>query len=116
MRRLTSPVLEGAVKCAHLRKPQQESDFADSKPTFNQVTHCEFVTHFGQNLAKIRPFLFQPAMQSPGAHTESGRELRKFRLAVREFLREEAAHRVGSRLGLRQLCKERYHLGFDNRL
>ena len=116
MRRVTSPVLEGAVKCTHLREPQQESDFADGKSTFNQMAHREFVTHFGQNPAKIRPFLLQPAMQSPGTHTESRRKLRKFRLAVREFLREEAAHRVGCRLGLRQLCKERYDLGFDDLL
>src|SRR5580704_13487989 len=116
MRRMTRPVLEGPVKCADLREPQQECNFADGKPTFHQVAHREFATHLGQDTAKIRSFLLELAMQSPGTHAEARRNLRKLRLAVRKSLGEEAAHRVGCRFGLRQLCKQCYDLGFDDAL
>jgi hypothetical protein len=55
-------------------------------------------------------------MQRPGAHTKSRRKLLKLRLAVRKFLGEEAAHRIGCRLSLWPLRKERYDLGFDDLL
>jgi hypothetical protein len=116
MRRVTGPLLESPVKCAHLREPQQKGNLTDSKTTFDQVAYCKFTTHFGQNLPKIRSFLLQPAMQRPGAHTKSRRKLLKLRLAVRKFLGEEAAHRIGCRLSLWQLRKERYDLGFDDLL
>jgi hypothetical protein len=37
-------------------------------------------------------------------------------LAVRKFLREKTAHRIGCCFGLRQLRKERHDLSFDNSL
>jgi hypothetical protein len=36
------------MKRAHLRKTQQESDFANGQPPFGQVPNGEFTSYFSQ--------------------------------------------------------------------
>ena len=111
---MTGPVLEGPVKCAYLGEPEEKCDLANGKPMLDQVAYRQFATHFGQDTAKSGSFFLQPAMQSPGTHAKSLRQLLEFRLTIGKRLREKTAHRVGCGFGFRQLRKQCQDLGFDD--
>jgi Nickel responsive protein SCO4226-like len=108
MRRMTGPVLEGRVKCADLGEAQQESDFADAKPTFHQVPQREFAATSADVTSRGCGFNFTAAASNhvargtllgimpqfviereiPGAGSLSDTQLREISLRSLETLEE----------------------------
>lgn len=52
------------MKCADLREAQQESDFAEGKPTFNQVPHREFAATSADVTPRGCAFHFRAAVSN----------------------------------------------------